>query len=89
MLLALCISVCKCISIRHISQDIQTKYNASTSSTDESESLMSTERDAKTETDSWIPLIEEERERSNAGFDEMKESHLNGCLDAQSADDQA
>ena len=42
------------------SQDIQTEDNASTSSTDESECLMSTERDAKTEeeTDPWIPLIE-------------------------------
>ena len=42
------------------SQDIQTEDNASTSSTDESECLMSTERGAKTEeeTDPWIPLIE-------------------------------
>ena len=49
------------------SQDIQREGNASTGSTDEFESLMSTERDAKTEeeTGPWMPLREEARERNN------------------------
>lgn len=50
--------------------------NALTSSTDESESFMSTEREVEieVETDLWIPLIDKARERSKLDFDEMKKN---------------
>lgn len=73
------------------SQGMHFEDNVSTSSTDESESSMSIENEAETgeETDPWIPLIEEARERSNVDFDEMKESLVNSGLDEQTAENQA
>ena len=73
------------------SQEIHFENDASTISTYGSESSMSTEREAETEeeTNPWIPLIEEARERSKLAFDQMKESLLNSGLDEQSAEDQA
>ena len=63
--------------------DVQMEDNDSTSSTDEFESLMSTERDAdaEEETDPWILLIKEERGKRNTEFDKTKESLFNGRLE--------
>ena len=52
-----------------------------------SEILAMTDNESETEEemDPWIPLIEEAKQRSNIGFEEMKESLINSGLDEQSA----
>ena len=62
-----------------------------TTSTGVSEISTMTDNESETEEemDSWIPLIEEAKQRSNIAFEEMKESFINSGLDEQSAKDKA
>jgi hypothetical protein len=73
------------------SQETDFQDDVSTTSTHVSEISMTTDNESETEEelDPWIPLIEEAKQRSNIGFEEMKESLINSGLDDQSAKDKA
>ena len=57
--------------------------DVSTTSTDAFEISMRTDNESETEEemDSWIPLIEEPKQRRNVALEEMKESLINTGLD--------
>jgi hypothetical protein len=73
------------------SQERDFQDDVSTTLTEVSEISTMTDNESETEEemDSWIPLIEEAKQRSNIAFEEMKESLINSGLDEQSAKDKA
>ena len=73
------------------SQERDFQDDVSTTSSDVSEISMTTDNVSETEgeTDPWIPLIEEAKQRSNIAYKEMNENLINNGLDEQSAKDKA
>ena len=64
--------------------------DVSRTSTDVSETSMRTDiSETEEEMDTWIPLIEEAKQRRNIALEEMKKSLINTGLDEQSAKDKA
>ena len=69
------------------SQEMDFGNDFSSDSTDRFESLTTTDNESESEEqlDPWISLIEEEKQRSNIAFEEMKERLVNSDLDEESA----
>ena len=73
------------------SQAMDSEDNASTSSTDGSESTMTTdnETESEEENDAWMPMVEQPMQKHKTVFEEMKMNLINSGLDKQSAGEKA
>ena len=66
--------------------------DASTSSTDGSESPMTTDNETETqeeENDAWMPMVEQAMQKHKPTFEEMKMNLIHSGLDKQSAEEKA
>ena len=71
---------------------MDSKDEASTSSTDWSESPMTTDNETETEeeeNDAWRPMVEQAMQKHKTAFEEMKINLINSGLDKQSAEEKA
>ena len=74
------------------SQAMDSEDNASTSSTDGSESPMTTDNETESEeeeNDAWMPMAEQAMQKYKTAFEEMKMELINSSLDKQSAGEKA
>ena len=74
------------------SQAMDSGDDASTSSTDGSESPMTTDNEMETEeeeNDAWMPMVEQAMQKRKTAFEEMKRNLIHSGLDMQSAGEKA
>ena len=78
------------------SHTMDSEDDASTTSTQGSESPMTTDNEMETEEeegeeekDPWMPMVEEAMQKHKAAFEEMKMNYIESGLDKQSADQKA
>ena len=74
------------------SQAMDSGDDASTSSTDGSESPMTTDNETETEeeeNDAWMPMVEQAMQKHKTAFEKMKMNLIHGGLDKQSAGEKA
>ena len=74
------------------SQAMDSGDDASTSSTDQSESPMTTDNETEIEeeeNDAWMPMVEQAMQKHKTSFEEMKMNLIHGGLDKQSAGEKA
>ena len=74
------------------SQAMDSKDEASTSSTDWSESPMTTDNETETEeeeNDAWMPMVKQAMQKHKTAFEEMKMNLNYSGLDKQSAEEKA
>ena len=74
------------------SQAMDSEDDASTSSTDGSESPITTDNEMgneEEENDVWMPMVEQAMQKHNTAFEEMKMNLIHSGLDKQSAGEKA
>ena len=74
------------------SQAMESGDDASISSTDGSESPMTTDNETETEeeeNDAWMPMVEQAMQKYKPAFEEMKMNLIHSGLDKQSAEEKA